>query len=31
MKTQDIIQTVAFFAIVAIVIVVLHLSGANFN
>lgn len=31
MKTHDIIQTVAFFAVVTIVIVALQLSGANFK
>ena len=31
MKTKEIIQTVALFALVAIVIVTLKLSGANFN
>lgn len=31
MKTIEIIQTVAFFAVVALVILALHLSGAKFN
>ena len=31
MKTKDIIQTVAFFAVVTIVLVALKLSGAKFN